>query len=62
LTGIVRGNRLAIVEGPSDSGVYALAIMPGAAVSVPDALARLRSDPRVRFAEPVTAAGAAPTR
>jgi anti-sigma-K factor RskA len=62
LTRIVRGNRLAIVEGPSESGVYGLAIVPGDQLSTADALARLRSDPRVRFAEPATAAGATTAR
>jgi len=62
LTRIVRGNRLAIVEGPSESGVYGLAMAPGDEVATADALARLRSDPRVRFAEPVTAVGATTAR
>lgn len=62
LTRIVRGNRLTIVEGPSESGVYGLAIAPGDGVSRADALARLRSDPRVRFAEPVTVPGATTAR
>ena len=62
LTRIVRGNRLAIVEGPSESGVYGLAVSPGDGVSSADALARLRSDPRVRFAEPVTVPGATAAR
>jgi hypothetical protein len=62
LTGMIRGNGLTIVEGPSESGVYGVAIAPGDEVSTADALARLRSDPRVRFAEPVTAAGATISR
>lgn len=43
--------RLHIVAGPSEAGVYTLASPTGA----PDdtALALLRADPRVRFAEPV---------
>jgi len=56
LTRMVSENRLAIVGGPSDSGVYTLAVQPGEALPVAEAIARLRSDPRVRFAEPVVAA------
>jgi hypothetical protein len=55
LTRIVSETRLTIVSGPSDSGVYTLAVQPGQDLPVADALARLRSDPRVRFAEPVVA-------
>ena len=55
LTRIVSENRLTIVSGPSDSGVYTLAVQPGRDLPAADALARLRSDPRVRFAEPVVA-------
>lgn len=55
LTRIVSENRLTIVGGPSDSGVYTLAVQPGQDLPVVDVLARLRSDPRVRFAEPVVA-------
>jgi hypothetical protein len=53
LTRIVSENRLTIVSGPSDSGVYTLAVQPGRDLPAADVLARLRSDPRVRFAEPV---------
>jgi hypothetical protein len=56
LTSMVSENRLTIVGGPSDSGVYTLAVQPGEDLPVADAIARLRSDPRVRFAEPVVAA------
>ena len=46
----VRG--LVVVSGPSEAGVYALSPRPGASQSFnPAALARLRADPRVRFAE-----------
>jgi anti-sigma factor RsiW len=55
LTRIVSETRLTIVDGPSDSGVYTLAVQPGQDLAVADALARLRNDPRVRFAEPVVA-------
>jgi hypothetical protein len=55
LTSIVSETRLTIVGGPSDSGVYTLAVQPGHGLPVADAIARLRSDPRVRFAEPVVA-------
>jgi hypothetical protein len=52
LTRILRESRLTIVAGPSESGVCTLALEPGGAGSVDDALLRLRADPRVRFAEP----------
>lgn len=55
LTRIVTETRLTIVAGPSDSGVYTLAVQPGQDLAVEDALVRLRNDPRVRFAEPVVA-------
>jgi len=55
LTRIVSETRLTIVGGPSDSGVYTLAVQQGQDLPVADAIARLRSDPRVRFAEPVIA-------
>jgi hypothetical protein len=60
LTRIVSEARLKIVDGPSDSGVYTLAVQPGQDRHVADALASLRSDPRVRFAEPVVAATRGP--
>jgi hypothetical protein len=50
LGGIVRGSGLAIVAGPSESGVYGLAAV-GTSVTASMALERLRADPRVRFAE-----------
>lgn len=53
LTRIVAGNGLTIVDGPSESGVYGLALAAGSRDSAATALARLRADPRVRFAEPV---------
>jgi len=53
LTHIVSGTRLTIVDGPSDDGVYTLAVQPGQDLAVADALARLHRDSRVRFAEPV---------
>jgi hypothetical protein len=56
LDGIVRGNGLAIVAGPSEAGVYGLALTDGQDVAVASALAGLRADPRVRFAEPVMGA------
>jgi len=60
LTSIVSETRLTIVDGPSDAGVYTLAVQPGQDLPVADALARLRSDPRVRFAEPVVAPSRGP--
>jgi hypothetical protein len=53
LDAIVRGNGLAIVAGPSEAGVYGLALAGGQDAAVARALAGLRADPRVRFAEPV---------
>jgi Putative zinc-finger len=53
LTGIVSSTKLRIIDGPSATGVYTLAMQPGQTVPMADLLARLRSDPRVRFAEPV---------
>lgn len=60
LTRIVSDTRLTIVAGPSASGVYTLASMPGQELPMSDVLARLRSDPRVRFAEPVVAESRGP--
>jgi len=60
LTRIVTETRLTIVDGPSDSGVYTLAVQPGRDLPVADALERLRRDPRVRFAEPVVAPSRGP--
>jgi hypothetical protein len=59
LTAILGGNGLAIVDGPSESGVYGLAPAAGSDVSTAAALVRLRADPRVRFAEPAASAGVA---
>ena len=55
LTRIVSETRLTIVNGPSDAGVYTLAVPAGRDMTAGEALVRLRSDPRVRFAEPVVA-------
>ena len=55
LTRIVSETRLSIVDGPSDSGVYTLGLQNATARSIDDVVKRLRSDPRVRFAEPVVA-------
>ena len=57
LRAIVGGNELAIVDGPSQAGVYGLALATEREISVAEALARLRADPRVRFAEPATVTG-----
>ena len=54
LTRVMHETRLVVVEGPSESGVYGLADVSGSATAASDALARLRADPRVRFAEPVS--------
>ncbi len=53
LTQIVREARLTIVSGPTEAGVYGLASSGETEDSVQAALAKLRADPRVRFAEPV---------
>jgi hypothetical protein len=49
---ILQGAGLVVVTGPSEAGVYTLAPRDAAAPRVtPEMAARLRSDPRVRFAE-----------
>jgi hypothetical protein len=48
-------SQLQIVGGPSEAGVYSLAPRTAAA-DTGAALARLRADPGVRFAEPLDAA------
>jgi len=49
---ILAGTGLMVVSGPSEAGVYALAPRDVRAQAlVPAAAARLRADPRVRFAE-----------
>lgn len=54
LTRVMRESRLVIVDGPTESGVYELASEEGGDAAARAALERLRVDPRVRFAEPVT--------
>jgi anti-sigma factor RsiW len=51
LQGLLQRNGLQIVAGPSEAGVYSLAIASNA--SAAEILAALRADPRVLFAEPV---------
>ena len=49
---ILAGAGLVVASGPSEAGVYALVPRDARARNVtPAALARLRADPRVRFAE-----------
>ncbi len=49
---ILAGAGLVVVAGPSEAGVFALVPRDsGAPADVPAAVARLRADPRVRFAE-----------
>jgi hypothetical protein len=49
---ILAGARLVVISGPSEAGVFALAPRDSrSAAEVPVAVARLRADPRVRFAE-----------
>lgn len=57
LTQLLREAGLTVVAGPSASGVFGLARTAGEQRPVSEALARLRTDPRVRFAEPVVAMG-----
>lgn len=51
LQALLQRNGLQIVAGPSEAGAYALAMTTN--VSTESALATLRADPRVIFAEPV---------
>lgn len=51
LQALLQRNGLQIVAGPSEAGAYALAMTTNA--STESALAALRADPRVIFAEPV---------
>jgi hypothetical protein len=59
LRDVLRAQRLVVVAGPSEAGVFTLRLAGGATDSGigTDALATLRADPRVRFAEPVARAG-----
>jgi hypothetical protein len=59
LRDVLRAQRLVVVAGPSEAGVFTLRLAVGATDSgaAADALATLRADPRVRFAEPVARAG-----
>lgn len=55
LQDLLRANRLVAVAGPSDAGIFTLGLDPSATGAEAQAavLARLRADPRVRFAEPL---------
>ena len=56
LQALLAQSHLQIVAGPSDAGVYSLAPLSArVAVATQPALAQLRSNPGVRFAEPVDA-------
>lgn len=60
LAAITRAAGLTVVAGPTDAGVYTLGLDRNSSVAtLDDALGRLRDDPRVRFAEPMTS-GAGP--
>jgi hypothetical protein len=52
---LLRAHRLSVLASPTDAGIFTLALRgPDTAPPArPQALARLRADPRVRFAEPV---------
>lgn len=53
---LLRAHRLIVLDGPSEAGLFTLAIDADAATGADGrgaVLARLRADPRVRFAEPL---------
>lgn len=52
LQSLLSGSKLSVVGGPTEAGVYTLAL-EGANASVDNALARLRGSAAVRFAEPI---------
>ncbi|MCM2310351.1 MAG: zf-HC2 domain-containing protein [Steroidobacteraceae bacterium] len=56
LTQLLREAGLTVATGPSASGVFGLSRVTGEQRPASEALARLRADPRVRFAEPVVPA------
>lgn len=55
LQDLLRANQLVAVAGPSEAGIFTLALEPSVSGQDVQAavLARLRADPRVRFAEPL---------
>jgi hypothetical protein len=53
LQSLLSGSKLSVVGGPTEAGVYTLALEDGASISVDGALANLRSNASVRFAEPI---------
>lgn len=59
---LLRVNGLTIQAGPSEAGLFTLALhsQREAAAEQAATLTRLRADPRVRFAEPASTAGALP--
>jgi anti-sigma factor RsiW len=59
LQDLLRANQLVAVAGPSEAGIFALGFNPSATNPEVQAavLARLRADPRVRFAEPLAPGG-----
>lgn len=59
LRALLRAQRLSIVAGPTEAGVFTLGI-EGPARSTEAALEGLRSDPLVQFAEPARAPGVSP--
>ena len=60
LQDLLRANQLVAVAGPSETGIFTLALRaPSAGTDAQAAvLARLRADARVRFAEPLGDGGA----
>ena len=55
LQDLLRANQLVAIAGPSDAGIFTLGLDPSSTGEQAQAvvLARLRADPRVRFAEPL---------
>jgi hypothetical protein len=54
LQALLQANQLSVLAGPTDAGIFTLALRSAdRKLSREEALARLRADPRVRFAEPV---------
>ncbi len=60
MTRVLRSIDAQIIAGPSEAGVYTLGLAPSAAddAGVDKAIAQLRADSRVRFAEPAVASEA----
>lgn len=57
---LLQAHRLVARTGPSAAGLFTLALQGGSPGEIEAVLARLRADPRVRFAEPVGTETGAP--